>query len=173
MTRGQPASIEKPSTIRGEAQLAIRMGVTEAVNPQSKSAIQAGRRAAGNSSLVVFEAVGVPGTFQQIIHEVPIGTRVIVAGLCMEPNTIIPYYGIAKELSIQFVVAYTLEEFAHALTEIAHGRIDVSPMITGAVGLDGLPEAFDALSHPNAHCKILVEPASAKRLSRPIPIEPA
>ena len=74
-----------------------------------------------------------PGTIQQIIHDVPIGTRVIVAGLCMEPDTIISYYGIAKELSIQFVVAYTLEEFANALTAIADGRIDVSPMITATV----------------------------------------
>ena len=113
-----------------------------------------------------------PGTIQQIIHDVPIGTRVIVAGLCMEPDTIISYYGIAKELSIQFVVAYTLEEFANALTVIADGRIDVSPMITATVGLDGLPEAFDALSHPSDHCKILVDPASDKPLSPPIPVEP-
>jgi len=107
---------------------------------------------------VVFEAVGVPGIIQQIIHDVPIGARVVVAGLCMQPDTIVPYYGIAKELSVQFVVAYTLEEFTSALTAIADGRVNVTPMITATVGLDELPEAFEALADPTQHCKILVEP---------------
>jgi threonine dehydrogenase-like Zn-dependent dehydrogenase len=51
-----------------------------------------------------------------------------------------------------------LEEFASALAAIADGRADVSPMITGTVGLDGLPSAFEALADPRQHCKILVEP---------------
>ena len=44
---------------------------------------------------------------------------------------------------------------------------------TGAVGVDGLREVFDALSHLTPTAKIFVEPASTKRMSRPIPIEPA
>ena len=31
-------------------------------------------------------------------------------------------------------------------------------MITGRVGLDGVPGAFDALANPDEHCKILVTP---------------
>jgi threonine dehydrogenase-like Zn-dependent dehydrogenase len=139
-------------------ELAGLMGAAQTVDPAAESAIQAGRRAAGGSPLVVFEAVGVPGVIQQIIHDVPIGARIIVAGLCMQPDTIIPYYGIAKELSVQFVVAYTVEEFARALTAIADGRVDVTPMITAAVALDDLPHAFEALADPSQHCKILVEP---------------
>ncbi len=134
------------------------MGAAQTVDPAAESAIQAGRRATGTSPLVVFEAVGVPGVIQQIIHDVPIGARVVVAGLCMRPDTIIPYYGIAKELSVQFVVAYTVEEFAGALTAIADGRVDVTPMITATVSLDDLPRAFEALADPGRHCKILVEP---------------
>ncbi|HTX96123.1 MAG TPA: zinc-binding dehydrogenase [Mycobacterium sp.] len=140
-------------------ELAGLMGATQTVDPAAESAIQAGRRAAGTAPLVVFEAVGVPGIIQQIMHDVPIGARIVVAGLCMQPDTIVPYYGIAKELSVQFVVAYSLEEFASALAAIADGRVDVTPMITGTVGLDGLPGAFDALADPAQHCKILVEPA--------------
>jgi len=143
------------STRRRE--LAMHMGA-EALNPATEPAIQAARRAAGNNLLVVFEAVGVPGIIQQIVHDVPIGTRIVVAGLCMQPDTIVPYYGIAKELSIQFVVAYTLDEFRQALILIADGHVDVTPMITATVGLNGLPEAFDALGDPGQHCKILVEP---------------
>lgn len=140
-------------------ELASLMGAAQTVDPAAESAIEAGRRAAGNGPLVVFEAVGVPGMIQQIVHDVPIGARIIVAGLCMQPDTIIPYYGIAKELSVQFVIAYSLEEFASALTAIADGRVDVTPMITRTLGLDDLPEAFEALADPSQHCKILVEPS--------------
>jgi threonine dehydrogenase-like Zn-dependent dehydrogenase len=37
-------------------------------------------------------------------------------------------------------------------------QVDVAPMITGEVGLDAVGEAFDELSDPDRHCKILVEP---------------
>ena len=33
-------------------------------------------------------------------------------------------------------------------------------MVTGTVDLDGVPGAFEALAHPDAHCKILVEPSA-------------
>jgi hypothetical protein len=36
--------------------------------------------------------------------------------------------------------------------------IDVTPMITGEVGLGGVDAAFDELPDPNRHCKIVVTP---------------
>ena len=56
------------------------------------------------------------------------------------------------------VLAYDLDEFAGTLRAIAEGDIDVDPLITGEVGLDGVPGAFDALGNPEQHCKILVTP---------------
>ena len=49
-------------------------------------------------------------------------------------------------------------EFTASLQAIAEGAIDVAPMITGEVGLDGVPGAFDALADPEEHCKIVVVP---------------
>ena len=92
-----------------------------------------------------------PGIIHQIMHDVPIGARIVVAGLCMQPDTIVPYYGIAKELLVQFVVAYSLEEFASALAAIADGRVDCSPNDHRHGGPDGLPGAFDALADPAQH----------------------
>ena len=43
--------------------------------------------------------------------------------------------GINKELNLQFVLAYTTEEFAETLRNIAEGHLDVAPLITGKVGL--------------------------------------
>ena len=52
----------------------------------------------------------------------------------------------------------TPDEFAESLRALAEGEIDVAPMITGEVGLDGVGAAFDDLADPERHCKILVTP---------------
>ncbi len=63
-----------------------------------------------------------------------------------------------KELSLQFALGYSPEEFAATLQHIAEGRLPVEPLITGKVGVEGVPGAFDELASPERHAKILVEP---------------
>jgi threonine dehydrogenase-like Zn-dependent dehydrogenase len=87
-----------------------------------------------------------------------VGSRIVVAGVCMQPDTVHPFFAIAKEVNIQFVLAYDPTEFAESLRAIAEGEIDVTPLITGEVGLDGVGAAFDELASPGEHCKILVKP---------------
>jgi threonine dehydrogenase-like Zn-dependent dehydrogenase len=62
---------------------------------------------------------------------------------------------------MKFVLGYTPEEFAATLTDIAEGRLDVAPLITGTVGLDGVADAFVALGDPEMHVKIMVDPTLA------------
>ena len=69
-----------------------------------------------------------------------------------------PFYGITRELNLQFVLGYTPEEFANTLLKIAEGAIVAEPMITGTTGIEGVAQAFKDLADPNAHAKILVEP---------------
>lgn len=107
---------------------------------------------------VVFEAVGVPGIIDDVLLRARPGTRLVVAGVCMQPDTVHPFFAIAKEINIQFVLAYTPEEFTDSLRALAEGDIDVSPVITGEVGLDGVGAAFDDLADPERHCKVLVTP---------------
>jgi threonine dehydrogenase-like Zn-dependent dehydrogenase len=76
----------------------------------------------------------------------------------MESDPIRPLLAITKELNLQFVLGYTPEEFASTLHNIAEGRIDVGPLITGHVGIDGVAQAFKDLKNPEAHAKIIVEP---------------
>lgn len=107
---------------------------------------------------VIFECVGVPGLLQQILEGAARGTRIVVAGVCMERDRIEPIFGINKELSVQFVLAYSPEEFAGTLRAIAEGELEVAPFVTGQVGVDGVPGAFRDLAQPDRHAKILVEP---------------
>ena len=133
-------------------ELAGRMGAHQTVDPAQSSPFDTTR------PVVVFEAVGVPGIVDDVLRRARPGTRLIVAGVCMQPDTMHPFFAIAKEISLQFVVAYDPAEFAESLRAIAEGEIEVTPLITGEVGLDGMGAAFDALADPDQHCKILVTP---------------
>ncbi len=132
--------------------LAEKMGATSTVDPANGSPFD------GTTPAVVFEAVGVPGIIDDILRRAPVGARVVVAGVCMQADTVHPYFAIAKQINVQFVLAYDPTEFTDCLRAIAEGDIDVAPMITGEVGLDGVGAAFDDLAHPDTHCKILVTP---------------
>jgi threonine dehydrogenase-like Zn-dependent dehydrogenase len=107
---------------------------------------------------VVFECVGVPAVLDQLMGAAPRGTRIVVVGVCMEPDTIHPMLGISKELAFQFVLGYTADEFEETLGFIASGAIPTAPLITGRVGLDGVAGAFAELASPERHAKIIVEP---------------
>ena len=138
--------------------LAEVMGATEAVDPREVPAFDVWALTGGSRSLVVFEAVGVPGMIDGVLRSAPMATRIVVVGVCMETDTITPFFGTPKELSLQFVFGYDPMQFATTLRSIAEGEIDVEPLITGEVDLDGVAEAFADLADPDRHCKILVEP---------------
>ena len=115
-------------------------------------------RVATGRPLVMFEAVGVPGMLDELLATVPPRTRLIVAGVCMQPDTIRPLLAVVKELHLQFVYAYDGDEFADTLRAIAEGVLDVTPLLTGRVGFDGVADAFAVLARADEHVKVLVEP---------------
>jgi threonine dehydrogenase-like Zn-dependent dehydrogenase len=139
--------------------LALHMGAHAAIDPRKEPPFEAWTRIAGARVPVAFEAVGVKGMLDEIITAAPRSTRVVVAGVCMEPDTIRPLIAIAREVSLHFVLGYDPLEFGRTLNHIAAGEIDVAPLITGEVGISGVPGAFAALADPEAHAKILVMPA--------------
>ncbi len=138
--------------------LAATMGAHVTVDPATDDPFEEWARTGGGRPLVAFEAVGVPGMIDGVLRDAPPQSRVVVVGVCMGRDTITPFWAIGKELDIQFVLGYDPNEFAESLRAIAEGDIDVAPMITATVGLDGVPQAFEDLANPERHCKILVTP---------------
>ncbi len=139
-------------------QLALTMGAHEVTDPKEEPAFDAWSRVGGARPLVVFEAIGVPGIIDSVLQVAPPRTRVTVVGVCMERDTITPFFGIGKEIDLRFCLGYDPMEFNQSLRSIAEGEIDVRPMISGEVAIDGVPDAFAALANPEHHCKILVVP---------------
>jgi threonine dehydrogenase-like Zn-dependent dehydrogenase len=138
--------------------LARKMGAHVAIDPAASSPFARLAEEAPGRAAVGFECVGVPGMLDRLCREAPPGTRLLVAGVCMEEDRFRPFLGIVKELQLQFALGYTPEEFAGTLRAIAEGEIDTAPLVTGKVGVDGVADAFEALASPDHHAKILVEP---------------
>ncbi|MFC5752412.1 zinc-binding dehydrogenase [Actinomadura rugatobispora] len=128
------------------------LGVTE----RPPSPLLDGELPAGN--VMAFECVGGHGLLQQLIDGLPRHSRIVVVGSGVTPETITPVAGILKEVSLTFVFAYRQAEFAHALGLLAGGRVDAGAFVTGVVGLDGVPGAFDDLRAADEHVKIIVRP---------------
>ncbi|MCZ6888123.1 MAG: zinc-binding dehydrogenase [Gammaproteobacteria bacterium] len=137
--------------------LAEQLGADVIVDPRATSpyALDEIRR---NDDAVIFECVGVPGMLDQIFLAAPRAARIVVVGVCLQMDHLRPLIAINKELNVQFVLGYTFEEFKQTLTLIDEGRLDVEPLITHEVALDGVGQAFDDLGHPDAHGKVLVAP---------------
>ncbi len=140
-------------------ELAGIMGADSVVDPRELSPVTALERLGSFPEAVLFDAVGVPGMLAQLAREAPDrGTRIVVVGVCMQPDTIQPMAAIEKELSYKFVLGYTPEEFEESLHALESGRINAGPMVTGAVDLEGVAGAFETLADPEDHCKIMVTP---------------
>lgn len=107
---------------------------------------------------IVFECVGMPGLIDGIMAAAPLHSRVVVVGVCMGSDTLRPSLAVNKELDLRFAVGYTPLEFRDTLHALADGVLDASPLVTGRVGLGGVPTAFSALADPELHAKIVVDP---------------
>ena len=137
---------------------AVAMGADVVVDPSTDDLFDAWRATDAVQPMMMFEAVGARGLINNAMRRVPRDTKIVVVGLCMQTDAFEPTYGVLKELTLQFVVTYTTDEFRDAVKLIADGTVDVRPMITGRVGLDGIADAFAQLAKPDSHTKVLVVP---------------
>jgi (R,R)-butanediol dehydrogenase/meso-butanediol dehydrogenase/diacetyl reductase len=136
--------------------MAARFGATDAIDSALPMTPQV-EAIAGCPPDIIFECVGAPGLINATMMEAPRGCRIVIAGVCQQPDTIMPLMGILKELELQFVLGYRPADFDYVIAMIASDRIDVAHMITDVIDLDTLPSAFEALRKPVHQCKVMLE----------------
>ena len=137
--------------------LAEKVGAHQVVNPQEASPFSS-KFLRKNKKTVVFECVGVPGVIDDIISEAPQNSKLVVVGVCLQKDSFRPLIAINKEISMEFVLGWSMEEFSESLNKIASGEINASVLITKQITLDQVSETFKELSSPNADAKVLVKP---------------
>ena len=138
--------------------LVERLGATATIDPAAGEVMPAFERIAGRAPDAIIECIGVPGLIQNVFEMAPVHCRVVIAGVCMKPDTIVPVTAMMRELRVQFVAYYRRSDFAYTLDMLRAERIRPGPMITNVIGLAELPAAFEALRRPSTQCKVIVRP---------------
>lgn len=138
---------------------AAHFGATAVMDPSKVEKLgEAFADTAGGPPDVIFDCVGVPGMIQNCIDlSRPRGT-IVVVGVCMKEDAIVPISAILKELRVQFILGYVNRDFSRVLEVLGQGRIDAMKMLTASVTFDELPSAFEKLRKPSDQIKVLVRP---------------
>lgn len=139
------------------AELALTMGAHAFIDPADTSAA-AIEAALGGPPDIVYECVGKPGLIQRCIEYCrPRGT-IVVLGLCTPPDTFMPFHFVSKEQTLQASAFYEVRDFEMAADVLDREGDAPRAMVTDRIGLEALPEAFEALRHRSSQCKVLVDP---------------
>jgi len=111
----------------------------------------------GGAPGLVVECVGHPGLIQTAIEATGFEGRVVVAGVCIATDSIVPYFGLLKEVDVRFSMYYGREDYHDTIRELAHGALAAKALTSTAVGLDALPGVFDAQLEKPAAGKVFVQ----------------
>jgi (R,R)-butanediol dehydrogenase/meso-butanediol dehydrogenase/diacetyl reductase len=107
---------------------------------------------------VIVECAGAGGTLAKAIELVKPRGTVVVIGLCLHSDTYAPAPALLKEVRIQFAIGTSKLQFETAAGMLASGAVTAKAMVTQTIGLDALPQEFEALRGASTQCKVLVAP---------------
>lgn len=148
--------VSEPHAVRRDR--ALGLGATGTIDPSAAPVGEAFQALAGGPPDVVFECVGTPGMIGASIAEARLFGEVIVVGACMEQDHFHPMQALQKEVSLRFALGHDRTDFAFVADCLAKGSIQADAMITGEVGFDAFPQAFEALRSAKEACKVLLKP---------------
>jgi (R,R)-butanediol dehydrogenase/meso-butanediol dehydrogenase/diacetyl reductase len=142
---------------RHQEERALAMGASAfIVDPHEP--VAASDRALGGKADIVFECVGIPGLIAQAVEQVRIKGKVIILGLCTKPDSFIPFVALSKEVALITSAFFKRQEYETALDALDAGSAEPRLLITETIGLDAVPEIFEALKHRTHQCKVLINP---------------
>ena len=143
--------------------IAERMGATGVFLPQAPSggddfARHYGELPMGEAADVVVECVGRPGLLMASAAYARHGGRLVSLGYCFGDDPIVPAGLGMRELQLHFPQLYTRGEFEMSVNVLDAGAVEPRHMVTDTVGLDAVPEMFEALRTSPRQCKVLITP---------------
>lgn len=138
--------------------LAAKFGATGLIDPLKDHVEEQFKRIVGASPTLIFECIGKPGTIQECINLATAGSKIIIVGVCMEQDAILPLSAMMKELTMQFSLGCRKEDFEVVIDLLKNQRIRAVDMISDIVGFSEFPSIFEALRTPTTQCKVLLKP---------------
>lgn len=138
--------------------LAAQFGASHCVDPLEADEFAMAAELAGGYRVVAFECVGLPAMIPDFIRRAPEGACIVFTGLHTSEVPVHPAHALVKQLNLKFSYYYTPEEYAECLQALGAGAIPWRAMVTGKVGIDGVPAAFRQLLEAKNHIKVIIEP---------------
>ncbi len=142
-------------------ELALAAGADEVFDPSSERPFTAWATMAGRkkgATPYAFECVGVPGVLDEILREAPFAARIVIAGVCLEPDPIFAAAAHTKGLNVQFGAIPMPADFDAALRAVGDGEIDPRRWISGGAVLEDSVEAFSSAVETDRHVRVMVHP---------------
>jgi len=115
-------------------------------------------RALGGKADIVFECVGIPGLIAQAVDQVRGRGTIVLLGLCTHPDTFNSFAMLSKEVTLVTSAFFTRGEYEAALDALDSGAAEPRMLVTDTIGLDAVPEGFEALRSRTHQCKVLIDP---------------
>ena len=138
--------------------LATTMGATDVVDPAAEDAFDAWTRAGKGKTLVVFEAIGVPGIIDSVLLTPRTAPASWWSACAWSTTSSTRSSGSPKELNIQFLPRVRPDGVRGHPALDRRGRARRGPLDHRRGGPRCAAGAFAALGNPDEHCKILVVP---------------
>jgi threonine dehydrogenase-like Zn-dependent dehydrogenase len=145
-------------------EMAKRFGADVVINYQDQDPVAAIKRLTSNRGVdVAIEALGRQETFENALRAIrPGGTLSslgVYSGKLVAPYE--PFYaGLGDTRIVTTLCPGGKERMRRLMELVAHGRIDLSPLLTHRFALDDINEAFDLFSHQrDGVMKVALHPA--------------
>ena len=147
--------------VAGRRNLAVELGATGVIDPQTTDPIDELRKLTQIGPDVVLEACGVPAVMPTTIQAARKAGRIVMLGIPGSKSSLNFFDIVVSEREVIGSMSHVYDEdFYTALHLLADGRINAEKLITHRIPLDNLIE--DGLQHLESHpldtLKILVKP---------------
>jgi len=143
--------------------IAETMGATGVFLPNAPSdgegfARHYGALPMGEAADVVVECVGRPGMLMAAAAYARHGGRLVSLGYCFGDDPVVPAGLGMRELQLLFPQLYTRGEFEMSVNVLDAGAVEPRRMVTDSIGLDAVPDMFEALRTSPRQCKVMISP---------------
>jgi alcohol dehydrogenase len=158
--------------------MARQFGAAIALNPAECDVMAEIKRLTdGRGVDVAIEALGRQETFEAALRSVRPGGVMsslgVYSGKLVAPYEAI-YAGLADHRIVTTLCPGGKERMRRLMSLVAHGRIDLTPLVTHAFSLEQLPEAFELFSHQSGGVmKVAIYPTTAAPFWKRTPEEHA
>jgi (R,R)-butanediol dehydrogenase/meso-butanediol dehydrogenase/diacetyl reductase len=151
--------VSEPAPARARA--AAELGADAVINPAEEDAN--GRMVeltAGIGPDVVFDCAGIRNTLDQAFDTVRRNGQAVLVAVPWEPMPLNPVDWMAREIKFQASWGSQPDDWIRSLELMRTGKVNVKPLMSeeSYIPLDGIQEAFEALTRPSTQLQMIVKP---------------